>query len=105
LNWIFELLGFAGVGISCFAYVPQIVHLLIEHCSAGVSVKAWLLWLVASFLIFVHALRVLDVVFMALQIANIFAITMIIVLSKRYRNMFCETHRPAAMRKRSAMIA
>ncbi len=91
----FELLGFGGVAISCFAYVPQIVHLVTEHCSAGVSVKAWLLWLLASFLIFLHAFSIFDFVFVTLQIGNITAITVIIILSKRYQNMFCEKHRPA----------
>jgi hypothetical protein len=90
----FELLGFGGVAISCFAYVPQIVHLANKHCSAGISVKAWLLWLLASFLIFLHAFSIFDFVFVTLQIANIAAITVIIVLSKRYQNMYCEKHRP-----------
>jgi hypothetical protein len=30
-----------------------------------------------------------------MQIVNVIAITLIIVLSKRYQNMFCEIHRPA----------
>jgi hypothetical protein len=100
LGRTFELLGFGGVAISCVAYLPQIVHLVTEHCSAGVSVKAWLLWLIASFLIFLHAFSVLDIVFVTLQIANMTAITVIIILSKRYQNMFCENHgRAVGMRR------
>jgi hypothetical protein len=95
LSRAFEVLGLVGVVINCFAYVPQIVHLTIEHCSAGVSVKAWMLWLLASFLISLHAFNVFDIVFVALQIVNVVAITLIITLSKKYQNMFCETHRPA----------
>lgn len=95
MTWIFEILGFVGIGISCFAYVPQIVHLTKEHCSAGVSVKAWLLWLSASLLMFLHAYSILDAVFITLQGANTVAIILIIVLSKRYQNMFCEAHRHA----------
>ncbi|MCI0417202.1 PQ-loop repeat-containing protein [bacterium] len=94
MTWIFEILGFVGIGISCFAYVPQIVHLIKEHCSEGISVKAWLLWLLASILIFLHAVQILDAVFITLQGANTAAITLIIVLSKRYQNMLCEGHRP-----------
>lgn len=90
-----EILGLVGVAINCFAYMPQILHLWIEHCSAGVSVKAWMLWLLASFLISLHAFSVFDIVFVILQSVNIVAISLIIVLSKRYRNMFCRIHSPA----------
>jgi hypothetical protein len=95
MNPILQILGFVGVAINCFAYAPQIVHLMIEHCSAGVSVRAWTLWLLASFLISLHAFSVFDIVFVALQIVNIAAITLIIILSKRYQNMFCRLHTPA----------
>lgn len=95
MTWIFEILGFLGIGISCFAYIPQIVHLIREHCSAGISVKAWVLWLLASLLIFLHAYNILDPVFITLQGANTVAMTLIIVLAKRYENMYCEIHRPA----------
>lgn len=95
MNPTLEILGLVGVAINCFAYAPQIVHLVIEHCSAGVSVKAWMLWLLASFLISLHAFSVFDIVFVALQIVNIVAITLIILLGKRYQNMFCKTHRRA----------
>ena len=36
-----------GIAISMLAYLPQVVHLAKEHCSAGVSSRAWLMWLVA----------------------------------------------------------
>lgn len=95
MNPTLEILGLVGVAINCIAYGPQIVHLVIEHCSAGVSVRAWMLWLLASFLISLHAFSVFDIVFVALQIVNIVAITLIIILSKRYQNMFCRIHSPA----------
>jgi uncharacterized protein with PQ loop repeat len=38
---VFELLGVAGISIGVLAYVPQVVHLWREHCSAGVSARAW----------------------------------------------------------------
>jgi hypothetical protein len=41
----FELLGFAGISIGVLAYVPQVLHLALEHCSAGVSSRAWAMWL------------------------------------------------------------
>ncbi len=38
---VFEMVGVAGIAISMLAYVPQVVHLGREHCSAGVSGRAW----------------------------------------------------------------
>jgi hypothetical protein len=32
---VFETLGVAGIVISVLAYVPQVVHLGRQHCSAG----------------------------------------------------------------------
>jgi hypothetical protein len=34
---IFELFGIIGISIGVVAYVPQVVHLAREHCSARVS--------------------------------------------------------------------
>jgi lipid-A-disaccharide synthase-like uncharacterized protein len=90
-----EIGGFAGTLIMAIAYVPQIVHLARERCSAGVSLPAWLLWLLGSVLIFSHALVVMDVVFITLQTVNILAMFLIIVLCKRYTNMVCTAHRVA----------
>ncbi|MGH9786268.1 MAG: PQ-loop domain-containing transporter [Terriglobia bacterium] len=90
-----KILGFAGTLIVVIAYVPQIVHLARERCSAGVSLHAWMLWLLGSVLIFSHALVVMDVVFITLQSVNILAISLIIVLCKRYTNMVCATHKTA----------
>src|SRR3989338_6705824 len=89
---IFQLLGVAGTIIVACAYVPQIWHLAKEHCSAGVSVKAWLLWLLASILIFSHALNVYDIVFITLQIINMASIVLTIILAKRYKLMVCASH-------------
>jgi uncharacterized protein with PQ loop repeat len=48
---VFEFLGVAGIAISMLAYMPQVVHLAKEHCSAGVSSRAWAMWLVSSLLV------------------------------------------------------
>lgn len=95
MDQAFRIAGFVGTLVVAAAYVPQIVHLAREHCSAGVSLPAWLLWLLGSVLIFAHALVVMDAVFIALQAVNILAMLLIIVLSKRYINMVCATHREA----------
>jgi L-serine deaminase len=35
---VFELLGVAGIAISMLAYLPQVVHLAKEHCSAAAAI-------------------------------------------------------------------
>ncbi len=87
-----SVLGFIGTIIVAIGYLPQIVHLGREGCSAGVSVQAWYLWLLASLLIATHAFAVLDTVFIALQLVNILAIATVIVLAKRYEGMVCRSH-------------
>ena len=50
-----ELLGFAGTAMILGAYVPQMTHIVREHCSGGVSTRSWTLWLVATVCILFHA--------------------------------------------------
>jgi lipid-A-disaccharide synthase-like uncharacterized protein len=90
-----RIVGLVGTLIVAIAYLPQIVHLARERCSAGVSLDAWMLWLLGSVLIFPRALVVMDVVFVALQAVNILAMVSIIVLCKRYVNLVCASHRAA----------
>lgn len=94
MSHAFEMLGFAGALIVAIGYLPQIVHLAREHCSAGVSINAWFCWLLSSLLIFLHAFDMADPVFITLQTVNIVAILSIIILAKRYQKSFCESHRP-----------
>ena len=89
---IFSVLGFIGTILVAIGYLPQIVHLARERCSAGVSVKAWYLWLLSSVLIAGHAFVVFDLVFIVLQVVNILAIVTVIVLAKRYKGMVCRSH-------------
>jgi lipid-A-disaccharide synthase-like uncharacterized protein len=91
-----RILGFAGTVIAAIGFLPQIRHLAREHCSAGVNVAAWQIWLLSSVLILFHALVVFDVVFVTLQTVNIAAVTLIIFLAKRYEGMSCPFHRLAA---------
>jgi hypothetical protein len=91
-NVVFEILGIAGVAISVAAYVPQVVHLGREHCSAGVSSRAWAMWLVSSLLIGALALHRREPVFIALQVINLTSISVTLLLARRYRGMVCEHH-------------
>jgi lipid-A-disaccharide synthase-like uncharacterized protein len=89
---VFELLGVAGISIGVSAYVPQVVHLWREHCSAGVSARAWAMWLTSSLLIGALALHRHDPVFIALQATSLTSTAVIVFLAHRYRGMSCEAH-------------
>lgn len=89
---MFQVLGFLGVAISVAAYVPQVVHLWREGCSAGVSSRAWAMWLVSSVLILALALHQREPVFIALQVINLASITVTLLLARKYRGMVCEFH-------------
>lgn len=87
-----QVLGFLGTVLVAVAYVPQIYHLLKEHCSAGISIRAYALWFLASALFLTHATMIMDVVFVAVQLINLVAICIIICCAKRYERQVCESH-------------
>jgi lipid-A-disaccharide synthase-like uncharacterized protein len=89
---LFEALGVAGIAISMLAYLPQVVHLAKEHCSAGVSSRAWTMWLVSSLLIGALAVHRHDAVFVLLQISSLMSAAAILFLGHRYRGLVCEAH-------------
>jgi lipid-A-disaccharide synthase-like uncharacterized protein len=89
---VFEFLGVAGIAISMLAYLPQVVHLAREHCSAGVSRRAWTMWLVSSLLVGTLAVHRGDPVFILLQISSLTSAAVILMLAYRYRGMVCEVH-------------
>jgi lipid-A-disaccharide synthase-like uncharacterized protein len=80
---VFELLGITGIAISVLAYLPQVVHLAREHCSAGVSSRAWTMWLLSSVLIGALALHRHDLVFVLLQISTLTSAAIILSLAQR----------------------
>ena len=89
---MFELIGIVGIAISMFAYLPQVVHLAKERCSAGVSRRAWAMWLLSSILIGSLALHRRDLVFILLQVSSLTSAAIILALAQRYRGMACEAH-------------
>jgi lipid-A-disaccharide synthase-like uncharacterized protein len=90
---LFGILGAVGIGISMLAYLPQVIHLAKEHCSAGVSSRAWMMWLLSSVLIGALALHRHDIVFILLQISSLTSAVVILVLAHRYRGLVCAAHR------------
>ncbi len=89
---LFELLGMAGIAISVLAYLPQVVHLARERCSAGISRRSWAMWLLGSMLVGALALHRRDLVFILLQVSSLTSAAIILALAQRYRGMVCETH-------------
>lgn len=87
-----QILGLIGTGIVVAAYIPQIHHMVKDHCSAGISMKAYALWCVASILFLIHAAIIRDVVFIFVQIVNLVATLAIVIFVRRYERQMCLTH-------------
>ena len=87
-----EVLGVIGIAISVAAYVPQVVHLAREHCAAGVSSRAWTMWLLSGLLVGLVAVQRGDLVFILLQLSSFTSAAVILLLARRYKGMACETH-------------
>ncbi len=87
-----QLLGFLGTGLVIVAYVPQVHHVIKEHCSAGISVKAYELWFTASVLFLIHAVMIEDLVFAVVQTANLLAMGVVLVFARRFQKRMCRSH-------------
>jgi uncharacterized protein with PQ loop repeat len=88
-----DLIGLAGALIAGYAYFPQIKHLVKEHCSAGISRKAYLLWLISSLLITINAIYIGSLVFIVLGVVQICSTAAIYTLSAKYKGNVCSYHR------------
>ena len=89
---MFGILGVAGIVISVAAYVPQVIHLARERCSAGVSSRAWGMWLASSLLVGSVAVHRRDPIFVLLQTCTLASAIVTLVLARRYRGMACAFH-------------
>ena len=76
-------------------YIPQIVHLIKEHWTAGISISAFSLWCTASLLFLIHAAMIGDAVFVGAQTVNLVAGGLIVGFCKRYEGEMCPFHRDA----------
>ena len=86
------VIGFFGATIAAYAYLPQIRHLVVERCSAGISIRAFGLWLTASTLITIHATAIVDPVFIFLGVVQVIATSLVLFFGHRYRELVCEFH-------------
>jgi uncharacterized protein with PQ loop repeat len=89
---LLSVIGYIGTGLVIGAYAPQIWHLWTEHCSAGISERAYALWVLSSALFFGHSITIGDTVFMVTQLVNMIALAIILVLARRFRNQICAEH-------------
>lgn len=87
-----ELLGLTGAALAAYAYLPQITHLVRERCSAGLSERAFVLWLVSSVLMTTHAVGIGSPVFIVLGAQQIMATSVIAFFCHRYRGQACPSH-------------
>ena len=84
------MIGYIGTGLVIGAYAPQISHLWTEHCSAGISERAYALWALAAAVFLDHSIVIGDTV--VTQLVNIVALAIIVVLARRFRNQICAAH-------------
>ncbi len=100
MNVSIEWLGFAGIALCVLAYLPQIIHLIKEHCSAGLSPGAYFIWIIAALLLLTYAIAKRDPVFISLQSYHVGASALILYYCLRYRDQLCEEHggEPLAVR-------
>jgi len=93
-----QLAGIVGTLVVIAGYVPQVRHLIKEHCSAGVSTPAFALWCSSSVLFLVHAVAIGDAVFVYVQLLNLVANGLVVFYARRYRGRFCPIHGGASPR-------
>lgn len=86
------LIALAGSLVSAAAYIPQILHLLRQHCVCGLSLKAWFAWLITTLLIVPHAVETEDTIFLVIQLMNALAIAFIFGFAFQHRNRLCRQH-------------
>ena len=104
MNVSIEWLGFAGMAVCVLAYLPQIIHLIKEHCSAGLSPGAYCMWGLAALLLLAYAIAKRDVVFISLQSYHLGAGALIFYYCLKYKDQLCEEHggQPLAVRLKQA---
>lgn len=90
-----EIIGWIGTTLVIIAYYPQIHHLYVEKCAWGISISTWLIWLVASVLLLTYCFFRQEVLLGIVQVCNIAAILLTIILVRR-SNSICPYHAAVA---------
>lgn len=87
-----EWLGFAGTGLVVVAYLPQVIHLTKEGCTAGISIGAYITWATAAIFLLLYAVAKQDIVFISLQIYQLLVTGIILFFSFKHRGQNCDQH-------------
>jgi uncharacterized protein with PQ loop repeat len=87
-----EYLGFAGTTLCILAYLPQIIHLIKEQCSWGLSESAYITWAIASTLLLSYSICMRDTVFIVLQSYQLGSTLLICFFCRKYKGSMCEEH-------------
>jgi uncharacterized protein with PQ loop repeat len=90
-----QFLGFGATGLVIVGYIPQIVHLIKERCTVGISILAFSLWCTASLPFLIHAAMIGDAVFVGAQTVNLVAGGLMVGFCKRYEGEVCPFHQNA----------
>ena len=90
-----QMLGSVATALVIVGYIPQILHLIKERCTVGISITAFSLWCAASLLFLIHAAVIRDAVFVVVQTVNLVAGGLIMAFCKRYEGEVCPFHRNA----------
>ena len=102
---MFEIIGIAGIAISVTAYVPHVLHLASEHCSAGISSRAWTMWFIGALFVGLLAVRRGDPVFILLQACSLASAAVILYLARKYKGRSCPSHGPVVAARQSIIEA
>jgi uncharacterized protein with PQ loop repeat len=93
-------MGVFATGLVIAGYLPQVVHVIRERCTAGISTLAFSVWWCASLLFLIHAAMIGDAVFISVQAVNLVAGGVIVWFAKKYEGQICPLHREAYGRGR-----
>ena len=80
-----EWLGFAAITLSALAYLPQVTHLIKERCSAGMSPRAYCMWVASALLLLAYSVSKNDLIFISLQSYQAAAGGLILHFCLRYK--------------------
>ena len=84
--------GIAGTALVMIAYLPQILHLVMMKCSGALSLKAYVMWGLASALLLIHAFGIKAQIFIVLTASQLAATLLITYLGWIYRGRRCPMH-------------
>ncbi len=84
-----EIAGIVGTGLAGAAYIPQISRLVAARCAAGISRRAFEIWLLASLLTTIRAIAIRAGTFIVLGGIQILATSLITFFASRYKDLPC----------------